>query len=92
MKWDDVIAGSKELTEWTNSKQYQYSRQLIRSRHELGLNQQNMANLLGVNYFEYLEIEFSTPDVPVATYLELITKLMNVTQADLDSVSKKEGH
>ena len=90
MKWDDVIAGSKELTEWVNSKQYQYSRQLIRARHELGLNQQNMANLLGVNYFEYLEIEFSTPDVPVVTYLELITKLMNVTQADLDSVSKKE--
>ena len=90
MKWDDVIAGSKELTEWVNSKQYQYSRQLSRARHELELNQQNMANLLGVNYFEYLEIEFSTPDVPVATYLELITKLMNVTQADLDSVSKKE--
>lgn len=92
MKWADVVAGSKELTEWTNSKQYKYSRQLIRARHELGLNQQNMANLLGVNYFEYLEIEFSTPDVPVATYLELITKLMNVTQADLDSVSKKEEH
>ena len=83
MNWDDVIAGSKELTEWTNSKQYQYSRQLIKSRHELGLNQKNMANLLGVDYFEYLEIEFSTPDIPVQRYLDVLTKLWTVLKEEV---------
>lgn len=83
MSWDDVIAGSKELTEWTNSKQYQYSRQLIKSRHELGLNQKNMANLLGVDYFEYLEIEFSTPDIPVQRYLDVLTKLWTVLKEEV---------
>ena len=90
MKWDDVIAGSQELTEWTNSKQYQYSRQLIRARHELGLNQQNMAKLLDINYFEYLELEFSTPDIPVNRYLEVITRFMNVTSVELEDVLKEE--
>ena len=83
MYWADVIAGSKELTEWTNSKQYQYSRQLIKSRHELGLNQKNMANLLGVDYFEYLEIEFSTPDIPVQRYLDVLTKLWTVLKEEV---------
>lgn len=90
MKWDDVVAGSKELTEWTHSKQYKYSRQLIRSRHELGLNQQNMAKLLDINYFEYLELEFSTPDIPVNRYLEVITRLMRVTSVELEIVLKEE--
>ena len=49
-----------------------------------------MAKLLDINYFEYLELEFSTPDIPVNRYLEVITRLMRVTSVELEIVLKEE--
>lgn len=65
------------------SKQYRHSKALIRTKHELGLNQGQMAQLLALPYADYLEMEFSSLKLPVCAYDAVFARLSKITDADI---------
>lgn len=67
------------------SKQYRYAKVLIRTKHELGLNQRQMAQLLTLPYADYLALEFSSLAMPVSSYDAAFVRLSQVTEDDIQS-------
>lgn len=67
------------------SKQYRHSKALIRMKHELGLNQYQMAQLLALTYADYVEMEFCSLDIAVSTYESVFARLSEVTEDDIQS-------
>ena len=56
-----LLESNPAFAKTMKSKQYRHSKALIRMKHELGLNQYQMDQLLELPYSEYLELEFSSP-------------------------------
>ena len=65
------------------SAQYRCSKVLIRTKHELSLNQCQMAQLLELPYSEYLELEFSSLVIPVSAYEAAFVRLSKITDTDI---------
>ena len=82
----NIFTANPEFAELSNSKQYKYSKDLIRTKHQLGINQVQMALLLSISYNEYLELEFPSIDVPLVKYEEAFTRLGQINDADISAV------
>ena len=67
------------------SKQYRYSKILIRMKHELGVNQRQMAQLLNLPYADYLALEFGSLTIAVNAYESVFVRLSQVTEDDIQS-------
>lgn len=67
------------------SKQYRYAKILIRTKHELGLNQRQMAQLLTLPYADYLALEFCSLTIAVNAYESAFVRLSQVTEDDIQS-------
>ena len=75
-----------------NTKQYGYSKELIRVKHELGLNQFQMSKLLGLEYNNYLIFEFPYIDKPtLSQYEELFKNISKLTISDIELIKDKYG-
>lgn len=66
-----------------NSKQYRHSKNLIRTKHELGLNQTQMARLLVMSNADYLDLEFASVQTLLSTYEAAFVRFSLMTEADI---------
>lgn len=81
----NIFEANPQLVKIMNSKQHKYSKDLIRTKHELGLNQIQMATILSLSYNEYLELEFSSTDIPVNKYEDAFVKLSKINDNDIQA-------
>lgn len=78
-----LLESNPAFAKTMKSKQYRHSKALIRMKHELGLNQYQMAQLLELPYSEYLELEFSSLVIPVSAYEAAFARLSKITDTDI---------
>lgn len=56
--WDMLYDKNPDLKEKHESKQYEMSNELIKYKVENFLNQQQMADIIGISLSEYLDLEY----------------------------------
>lgn len=78
-----LLESNPEFTTIMNSKQYRHSKTLIRTKHELGLNQTQMARLLVMSSADYLDLEFASLQTSPSTYEAVFVRLSQMTEADI---------
>lgn len=81
----NIFEANPQLAKIMNSKQHKYSKDVIRTKHELGLNQSQMATMLNLSFNEYLELEFSSLDIPVSKYEEAFVRLSKINDSDIQA-------
>ena len=79
----DFFSLYDRVNEFLASEQRKYAKNLIRTKHELGLNQKQMAILSGKPYEDYLELEFSPLGLGIGGYELAFARLSKVTDADI---------
>lgn len=78
-----LLESNPAFAKTMQSAQYRCSKVLIRTKHELSLNQYQMAQLLELPYSEYLELEFSSLVIPVSAYEAVFARLSKITDAEI---------
>ncbi|HEM5150977.1 TPA: hypothetical protein U1340_001934 [Streptococcus suis] len=57
-----------ELKKIISTKQFELSEELMDLRFELSFSEEQMADLIGISFQEYLQMEFGIEDIPINKY------------------------
>lgn len=71
----DSFRSNPDIAKILGSEQFQYSEEIMGMRIELELDIYQMSEILKVTPEFYLDIEYSSLDIPVDTYKEILHKL-----------------
>ena len=71
----DSFKGNEKINKILKSEQFQYSEKIMGMRIKLELDIFQIANLLDVSPEFYLDIEYSSLDIPVEKYKTILEKL-----------------
>lgn len=71
-----IIANSNpEIKEWTQSKQYKYSRELMALRYQESMSCQEMSDYLNISFEKYVELEYGSLYVDLDKYKHVFDKI-----------------
>ena len=82
-----------DLKEKMESEQYRLSEILLSHRMKLNIDQQDMANRMGIQLESYLKLEYADVSIPVETYqlaLDSLSLSKDEQEAHTESATEKE--
>ena len=91
----DSFEGNERINKILKSEQFQYSEKIMGMRIKLELDIFQIANLLDVSPEFYLDIEYSSLDIPVEKYKTILEKLYDYEEynqhffKEIESIKKQ---
>lgn len=73
----DIFTENEQINSILQSEQFQYSEKIMEMRIKLNLSVKEIAKIIGVTEEKYLDLEYSSLDIPVEEYKNALEKLYN---------------
>ena len=64
----DIFTENEQINSILQSEQFQYSEKIMEMRIKLDLSVKEIAKIIGVTEEKYLDLEYSSLDIPVEEY------------------------
>ena len=73
----DIFKENEQINNILQSEQFQYSEKIMEMRIKLDLSVKEIAKIIGVTKEKYLDLEYSSLDIPVEEYKKALENLYN---------------
>ena len=73
----DIFKENEQINNILQSEQFQYSEKIMEIRIKLDLSVKEIAKIIGVTKEKYLDLEYSSLDIPVEEYKKALENLYN---------------
>lgn len=73
---DLLISTVPGLKEYTETSQYKLSKTILKIRYKLSLDQQEMADKLGISFNEYVYLESGDENIPTERYNKIVDGML----------------
>ncbi len=73
----DIFKENEQINNILQSEQFQYSEKIMEMRIKLDLSVKEIAEIIGVTKEKYLDLEYSSLDIPVEEYRKALENLYN---------------
>lgn len=71
---DMLVKNNTEIARFVKTEQYRLSRELMKTRYFLSMDDEEMATKLGVSFKYYIDLECGDEEVTIEEYEELIKR------------------
>jgi len=75
---DLIIRDNPELKTFTQSDQYKLSRTMMKIRYKLSFSSQDLADLLDISLYDYVNLESGDMSTTVIEYNEIVDEMINL--------------
>lgn len=73
----DIFKENEQINNILQSEQFQYSEKIMEMRIKLDLSVKEIAKIIGVTEEKYLDLEYSSLDIPIEEYKNALENLYN---------------